>query len=122
MQQAAGRSRWLGWSGGTPRDSQPSGDGASGTAGGTTPSAGSSAIALRLLRCDKGVLLLLALTQAGLECWQVWALLNGTAGMPRALASCSEGLFAASTRQGCAAAAGANAMPGGAGRCSPCRM
>lgn len=77
--QVPGRSRWLGWSGGTP--------GGTPSAGGAAPSAGSAAVALRLLRDGKDQLLLLALTQAGLECWQVRAWPAMTAGLAGTLAN-----------------------------------
>lgn len=92
MQQAPGRSRWLGWSGGTPGGPRQSG-------GGAAPPDGSAAVALRLLHGGKGQLLLLALTQAGLETWQVRAWAAMTAGLAGALACSSRGLCAAACAQ-----------------------
>ena len=79
MQQASGRSRWLGWSGGGPEGPRPGN-------GGAAQSAGIDAVALRLLCSGRGGLLLLALTQAGPECWQVRAVPAMTAGLAGALA------------------------------------
>ncbi|KAK9828131.1 hypothetical protein WJX81_008693 [Elliptochloris bilobata] len=68
--QAVGLGRWLGWSGGTLSGSRASGGAARG-APGIAPAARGSVLALRLLPIGRQTLLLLALTQAGLECWQV---------------------------------------------------
>ena len=109
MQQASGRSRWLGWSGGAPEGPRPSN-------GGAAPSAGND-VALRLLRSGRGGLLLLALTQAGLECWQVRAWLAMTVGLAGALAHGLKGLVRCSERPGHAVAALTQRMAWSARRC-----